>query len=195
MRAFLRILSLLLLLPLLACHPAGSGKLDVKGSDVTGTALGGDFSLTGHDGRPHALADYRGKVVALFFGYTHCPDVCPTTLLEYAAVARKLGKDADRLQVVFVSVDPERDTREVLASYVPHFNPAFVGLSGTPQQVAGVMKQYRVVAQKVPQAGGGYSVDHSAGSYLIDPEGQVRVYEPYGSPVDAITHDIRQLLR
>lgn len=194
MRAFFRILSVLLLLSLMACQRA-EPKLDFKGSDVTGTSLGGDFTLTDHTGRPRALADYRGKVVALFFGYTHCPDVCPTTLLEYAAVARKLGKDAAGMQVIFVSVDPERDSREVLASYVPHFNPAFVGLTGTSQQIADVMRLYKVVAQKVPTAGGGYSVDHSAGSYLIDREGQVRVYEPYGSPVAAITHDIQKLLR
>jgi protein SCO1 len=195
MRALFRILTLLLLLSLVACQRAEPPRLNVKGTDMSGVVLGGDFTLVGHDGKPHNLAEYRGKVVALFFGYTHCPDVCPTTLLEYAAVARKLGKDADRLQVIFVSVDPERDTRDVLASYVPHFNPAFIGMNGTPQQVAKVMKLYRIVAQKVPQAGGGYSVDHSAGSYLLDPQGRVRVYEPYGSPVASIVHDIRQLLR
>jgi protein SCO1/2 len=195
MRIFSRILPLLFLLLLVGCQRFGTSKLDLKGSDLTGTSLGGDFTLTAHDGKSRSLADYRGKVVALFFGYTHCPDVCPTTLLEYAAVAKKLGKDADKLQVIFVSVDPERDTPAIMASYVPHFNPAFVGMTGSKQQVGKVMKMYQVVAQKIPTADGNYSIDHSAGSYLLDQDGRVRVYEPYGSSIAAITHDIQQLLR
>ncbi|WP_215779192.1 MULTISPECIES: SCO family protein [unclassified Paludibacterium] len=188
-----RLLLLVLLVGLAACQKPI--KLDLKGSDLTGTQVGGDFSLTDQQGKPRRLSEFQGKVVALFFGYTHCPDVCPTTLLEYANVYKKLGKDGDKLQVIFVSVDPERDTQAVLAGYVPHFNPTFVGLTGTPAQVADVMKAYKVVAQKVPTPGGGYSVDHSAGSYLLDASGQVRVYEPYGTPVADVVHDIQQLLR
>ncbi|MBV8045798.1 MAG: SCO family protein [Paludibacterium sp.] len=195
MRFFRRMLLLALVVALAACQRVEPIKLDLKGTDLTGTEVGGDFTLTDHTGKPRALSSFRGKVVALFFGYTHCPDVCPTTLLEYANIYKKLGADGGKLQVVFVSVDPERDTQQVLAGYVPHFNPTFVGLTGSVAQVASVMKAYKVVAQKVPAAGGDYSVDHSAGSYLLDAEGRVRVYEPYGSPAADVVHDIQQLLR
>lgn len=190
-----RVVLLLLLVALSACQRDELPKLDLKGADIAGAGIGGDIALYDHTGRLRHLSDFRGKVVALFFGYTHCPDVCPTTLLEYAGVAKKLGPDAGKLQVVFVSVDPQRDTREVLAGYVPHFNPAFVGMTGSSAEVAAAMKAYRVVAQRVPLPGGGYAVDHSAGSYLLDREGRARVYEPYGTPVAALTHDVRQLLR
>ncbi|TDR80599.1 SCO family protein [Paludibacterium purpuratum] len=195
MRVFRRILLLALLLALTACQRVDLLKLDFKGTDLTGTEVGGDFTLTDQTGKPRQLSDFRGKVVALFFGYTHCPDVCPTTLLEYANIYKKLEPDSQNLQVIFVSVDPERDTQTVLAGYVPHFNPTFVGLTGSPSEVAAVMKAYKVVAQKVPTPGGGYSVDHSAGSYLLDSAGRVRVYEPYNTPVADVVHDIRQLLR
>ena len=194
-RVLCRFLLLSLLLGLVACQRVQTEKLNLKGADLTGTGFGGDVTLTDQNGQPRALSSFHGKVVALFFGYTHCPDVCPTTLLEYAAVARKLGPQADKLQIVFVSVDPERDTPRVLAGYVPHFNPTFVGMTGSESQVAAAMKAYRVVATKVPTPGGGYSVDHSAGSYLLDQSGKVRVYEKYGTPADDLVHDIKQLLR
>ncbi|GGY15461.1 SCO family protein [Paludibacterium paludis] len=166
-----------------------------KGTDISGASFGGDFSLTAHNGERKSLSDFKGKAVALFFGYTHCPDVCPTTMLEYAAVTKSLGRDAQKLQVLFVTVDPERDTREVLAGYVPHFDPAFLGMTGSRAQVDEVMSRFRIVAQRVAVPGGGYSVDHSAGSYLFDPEGRLRVYEPYATPSASLTHDIRELLR
>ena len=195
MRFLLRLLLLVSLAGMVSCQRADTMKLDLKGTDLSGTDLGGDFSLTDHTGKTRRLHDFRGQVVALFFGYTHCPDICPTTLLEYSMVVKELGPAGDKLQVVFVTVDPERDTQSVLASYVPHFGSRFVGLTGSENQLRQVMKAYKVVAQRVPLPDGGYSVDHSAGSYLLDTEGQVRVYEPYGSTVAMLTHDIRQLLR
>lgn len=196
MRFLLRILMLsCLLAALTACAPPAAAKLDLKGTDMSETQLGGDFSLTDHLGKPRKLSDFSGKVVALFFGYTHCPDVCPTTMLEYAAVMKKLGADADKVQVLFVTVDPERDTTTVLAGYVPHFDARFVGLTGSAAQLEPVKAAYKVVAQKVGDTNGAYTVDHSAGSYLFDKSGKLRVYEAYGTPADSLTHDIRQLLR
>lgn len=195
MRFFFRLLLLITLIGLVSCQRADLLKLDVKGSDLTGVDIGGDFALTDQHGATRGLQDFNGKVVALFFGYTHCPDICPTTLLEYSAVTKELGNQADKLQVVFITVDPERDTRQVLAQYVPYFGSRFIGLTGGNDAIASVMKSYKVVAQRVPLEGGNYSVDHSAGSYLLDRDGKVRVYEPYGTPVASLTHDIRQLLR
>jgi len=186
----------LLTLTLAACPGPASAPLDVKGTDLGASpGVGGDFILLDASGRPRTLSSFRGKVVALFFGYTHCPDVCPTTMLEYAATMKALGNSADKVQVVFVSVDPQRDTPAVLASYVPHFDPRFVGLTGSAEAVGRVLRQYKIVAQRVPAAGGGYSMDHSAGSYLLDRAGKVRVYEPYASEATVLAHDIRQLLR
>ncbi|SCK13959.1 SCO family protein [Vogesella sp. LIG4] len=185
--------ALLLAVTLAACSPGE--KLTFKGTDLTGADFGKPFTLTGQDGKPHSLADYKGKAVVLFFGYTHCPDVCPTTMLEYQQVMKQLGKDADQVQVLFISVDPERDTPQVLAGYLPFFDKRFMGLTGEPELVKSVAAQYKVVAQKQPTAGGGYSVDHSAGSYVFDRNGQLRVYMPYNTPVADIAHDLQQLLR
>ncbi|QEL56895.1 SCO family protein [Chromobacterium paludis] len=175
-----------------ACAPP---RLDFKGTAIDDDSMGGSFTLTDFHGQPRSLDAYKGKVLALFFGYTHCPDVCPTTMLEYATVMKQLGADADKVQVVFVSVDPERDTPKVLAGYVPYFDKRFMGLTGTLEQVEKVKKQYKVVAQKVPTPGGGYSVDHSSGSYLLDKEGKLRVFEAYGTPAASLAYDIKQLLR
>lgn len=182
----------LLALTLIACTP--QDKPVFKTTDITGADFGGPFVLTGHDGKRHQLADFKGKAVALFFGYTHCPDVCPTTMLEFGQVAKILGPDADRLQVLFVTVDPERDTPVVLAGYVPHFDKRFLGLTGTAAEVAAVAKQYKIIAQKQPAAAGGYTVDHSAGTYLFDPEGKLRLYSPYATPANDIAHDVKALL-
>ncbi|KMN38018.1 photosynthetic protein synthase I [Chromobacterium sp. LK1] len=185
---------LLLPLWLAACSPE-EPKLDLKGTDVAGASIGGDFTLTDHQGQRRSLSQYQGKVVVLFFGYTHCPDVCPTTMLEYAAAVKQLGDKAGEVQVLFVSIDPERDTPQVLAGYVPHFNRSFVGLTGTAGEVEQIKNQYKIVAQRVSQPGGGYSVDHSAGSYLLDKKGRLRVFEAYGTPSASLAHDIGQLLR
>ncbi|MDF0604141.1 SCO family protein [Neisseriaceae bacterium TC5R-5] len=194
MRNLLKVFWMLVLCCLaVSCNPKPAA-LNFKGTDITGTSMGGDFRLIGQDGKHHNLSEFRGKVVALFFGYTHCPDVCPTTLLEYATVLKKLGDQADKVQVLFVSVDPERDTPQVLAAYIPHFNPAFIGLTGSVVELEKVKTQYKVVAQKVKAPTGSYSVDHSAGSYLLDQEGKLRVFEQYGADSDSLTYDIEQLL-
>jgi len=167
-----------------------------KASDVTGTTYGRDFQLTGHDGRPRTLADFRGKVVVLFFGYTQCPDVCPTTLSELVEVMKRLGPDASRVQVLFATIDPDRDKPELLAEYVPAFNPSFLGLYGDADATARTAKEFRVFYQKQPgPTPTTYSMDHSAGTFLFDPQGRLRVYVSYGQGPDVFAHDIRELLR
>lgn len=192
----LRLLCLsFLALMLAACSP-GESKPSFKGTDITGAEFGGDFTLTGHDGKPHALSAYRGKVVALFFGYTHCPDICPTTMLEYAQVSKLLGDKAKDLQVLFISVDPQRDTPALLAGYVPHFNTSFVGLTGSQVDIDKVTSHYKVIAQKQGvQDSKNYTVDHSAGSYLLDREGKLSVYLPYGTAAADIAHDVQSLMK
>lgn len=166
-----------------------------QGSDVTGTAIGGDFRLTDHTGKPRSLADFRGKVVLIFFGYTQCPEECPTTLSRLATTMQKLGPDASRVQVLLITVDPERDTREVLSQYVPAFNPDFLGLYGDAAATAAVAKEFKVLYQKQPgPTPGTYSMDHSTGTFIFDREGRLRVYESYAQGPDALAHDIRALL-
>jgi protein SCO1/2 len=166
------------------------------GSDITGAGFGKDFALTDATGKPRTLADFRGKAVIVFFGYTHCPDVCPTTLAELAEMMKRLGPDADRVQVLFVTVDPERDTPQLLAQYVPAFDKRFLGLYGDADQLAATAKEFKVVYQKQPgPTPGTYTMDHSAGTYLYDPEGRLRVYMSYGQGVDAFTHDVEALLK
>ena len=166
-----------------------------QGSDVTGAAIGGDFHLIDHTGKARTLADFRGKVVAIFFGYTQCPEECPTTLSRLAAAMQKLGPDASRVQVLLITVDPERDTREVLSQYVPAFNPTFIGLYGDAAATAEVAKEFKILYQKQPgPTPGTYSMDHSTGTFLFDPQGRLRVYENYTQSPDALAHDIRALL-
>ena len=183
----------LLALSLAACSPATP---QFRGSDITGIGYGRDFQLNDPSGKVRTLADFRGKVVALFFGYTQCPDVCPTTLAELAAAMKMLGPDAARVQVLFVTVDPERDTPALLARYVPAFEPSFLGLYGDAAATAATAKEFKVIYQKQPgSTPGTYSVDHSAGTYLFDPQGKLRVYESYGQGPDAFAHDIGELLK
>ena len=166
-----------------------------KASDVTGTAYGRDFRLTDHTGKPRTLADYRGKAVVLFFGYTQCPDVCPTTLSELAEAMKRLGPDADRVQVLFVTIDPERDTPELLAHYVPAFDPRFVGLYGDAAATARTAKEFKVLYQKQPgPTPATYTMDHSAGTFIFDPQGRLRLYVGYGQGPDVFVHDLRALL-
>lgn len=180
-------------LALSACGPQSPA---FKGSDVTGSAFGRDFALVDFDGRPRTLADYRGKAVVLFFGYTQCPDVCPTTLSTLAEAMKQLGPDADRVQALFVTVDPERDTAALLKEYVPAFDPRFVGLRGDAAQIEAVAKEFRIIFQKVPgRTPETYTVDHSAGIFVFDPAGRLRVYEGHGQPPDVLAHDLRALLR
>ena len=165
-----------------------------KLTDVTGAGFGKELNLTDHDGKPRTLADFRGKVVTVFFGFTHCPDACPTTLVELAQVVKELGRDGDKVQVLFVTVDPERDTPQVLKQYVPSFNPGFLGLYGDAGETARAAKEFKIYFQKQPVKDGGYSVDHSAGTFILDREGRLRLFASYGTGAPALLHDIRILL-
>jgi protein SCO1/2 len=162
---------------------------------VSGAAYGKDFRLTDHNGSPRALADFKGKVVLLFFGYTHCPDVCPTTLAEAAAVMKDLGAQAERVQVLFVTVDPARDTPALLARYVPSFHPSFLGLHGDEQDIAKTARDFKVFSQKTPGSSAeSYLIDHSAGTFIFDPQGRLRLYHGYGKGAASLVHDIELLL-
>jgi len=174
----------------------GRGGPSFKASDVTGTQFGRDFALIDHNGTPRTLADFRGKAVVVFFGYTQCPDVCPTTLAELAEAMRRLGPDAERVQVLFVTVDPERDTPALLKQYVPAFNPTFLGLTGDPPAIERTATEFKIVYRKQPGATpGSYTMDHSAGTFIYDPQGRLRLYVGYGQGPDVFAHDIRELLR
>ena len=187
------LLPLLLAALLSACdRPAEAPKFNL--TDVTNVGFGKELNLTDHNGKPRTLADFRGKVVTVFFGFTHCPDACPTTLVEMAQVVKALGPDGDKVQVLFVTVDPERDTQAVLKQYVPSFNPAFLGLYGDAEATARAAKEFKVFYQKQPEKGGAYSVDHSAGTFILDREGRLRLFAQYGQGATPMLHDIRLLL-
>jgi protein SCO1/2 len=194
MHSFLRLLgAALLVLPLVGCGPPQPG---FNNTDVTGADCCKDFRLTDHNGRTRRLADFRGKAVVMFFGYTQCPDVCPTTMAEMKAVVQQLGADAQRVQVLFVTVDPERDTRELLASYVPAFDPSFLGLYGDMEATARTAKEFRVFYQKQPgTTPSSYTVDHTAGSYVFDPQGRVRLFVRHGDGGANLVADLRTLLK
>ncbi|HET7032357.1 MAG TPA: SCO family protein [Casimicrobiaceae bacterium] len=191
-----RTAAMLLVAGALALSGCGGDTPRFKASDVTGAGFGRDFTLTDPTGRQRTLADYRGKVVVLFFGYTQCPDVCPTTLSALAETMKSLGADAGRVQVVFVTVDPDRDTSEVLASYVTAFDPSFVGLRGDAEAIARTAKEFKILYQKQPgRTPQSYTVDHSAGTFVFDPQGRLRLYVGNGQGPDVFAHDIRELLR
>ena len=166
-----------------------------RDATVTRTSdVGGPFRLTDHNGRTVTEADFRGKPFLVFFGFTHCPDVCPTALFEMSETFRRLGPDADKARALFISVDPERDTPEMLKQYVSSFDPRIVGLTGTPEEIAAVTKAYKVYAKKVPLDGGGYTLDHSAIVYLMDRQG--RFVAPFNlkRPADQAAADLRRYL-
>ncbi|MFM9917331.1 MAG: SCO family protein [Rhizobacter sp.] len=166
-----------------------------KGIDITGADYAHTLSLTDQNGQPRTLADFKGKVTVVFFGYTQCPDVCPTTMAELAQVKAALGKDGDRVQGVFVTVDPDRDTAAVLKSYMSGFDPSFVALRGTPDEIAATAKEFKVFYARVPgKTEGSYSVDHTAGSYVFDAQGKVRLFIRYGSGAEALAADLKTLL-
>jgi protein SCO1 len=180
---------------LVACAPA---KPTFNALDITGApGFGNDFRLTDHTGKPRTMADFRGKAVAIFFGFTHCPDVCPTTLAEMKQVTEKLGKDGERLQVLFVTIDPQRDTQELLAKYVPSFNPNFIGLYGNAEATAKVARDFKIIYRMQPgKTPDSYTMDHSAGTLVFDPQGQLRLFIDYGRlNADQIASDIKQLLK
>lgn len=179
-----------------ACHEGTKAPaVKFEYTDITGLEIGSDFRLTDHNGHPSSLADFQGKVVAIFFGYTHCPDMCPTALAELAQTVRQLGKQGDAVQVLFITVDPARDTQKVLAQYVPAFDPRFLGLYGDPDTTAKLAAAYKVFFEpQRPTASGNYSVDHTAAVYLIDQRGRPRLYVGGGRTVSGIVHDVKLLL-
>jgi protein SCO1/2 len=166
-----------------------------QNTDLTGASFAKDFALTDHTGKPRTLADFKGKVVIIFFGYTQCPDVCPTTMAEMSAVMKELGPQAGQVQVLFVTVDPERDTQQLLAEYVPAFDQRFLGLRGTPEQTAAMGKEFKVLYNKVPgQEPGSYSMDHTAASYVFDKQGKIRLLIRPGQGPAPTVHDLKLLL-
>jgi protein SCO1/2 len=172
---------------------SGANRASFQGVDITGADY--RYALPDQNGQPRTPADFKGKVTVVFFGYTQCPDVCPTTMAELAQVKKSLGKDGERLQAVFISVDPERDTPQLLKSYIGSFDPAFVALRGTPEQTAETAKAFKVFYAKAPgKTPGSYTVDHTAGSYVFDTQGRVRLFESYGKGGEALAADIKALL-
>lgn len=194
----MRLRSLLLICTALFALSACSEKaapVAFNNTDVTGLAYGKDFSLHDHNGKLRTLADFKGKAVVVFFGFTQCPDVCPTTMLEMANVMKALGPDADKVQVLFITVDPERDTATLLSQYVPAFDPRFLGLRGDLAETEKTAKEFKVFYQKVPgKTPGSYTVDHTAGSYVFDPQGRIRLFIRHGQGVEPIVHDLKILL-
>lgn len=171
------------------------GKPEFRGVDISEVDYARDIQLPDHNGQQRSLKDFKGKVVVVFFGYTQCPDVCPTSMQEVAEVKRMLGKDGDRLQSIFVTVDPERDTAEMLKAYMGNFDPSFLALRGTPEQTAAVAKDFKIYYKKVDgKTPTSYTMDHSAGSYIYDTQGRLRVYYRYGSGAEALAADVRTLL-
>jgi protein SCO1/2 len=165
-----------------------------RSTDITGAEYGKTLQLTDHHGQARTLADFKGKVVTIFFGYTQCPDVCPTALAGMSEVMRQLGPDGDKVQVIFITVDPERDTPALLAEYVPVFDKRFLGLYGTPDKIAEVAKDFRVFYRKSGDLTGHYTIDHSAGTYVFDPQGRLRLYVKHAEEPAVIAADIKALL-
>jgi protein SCO1/2 len=164
--------------------------------DVTGASYAKDFEMTDHNGKVRRLADFKGKVVVMFFGYTQCPDVCPTSMAELAEVKKALGADGDKLQGIFVTVDPARDTPEVLKGYMENFDPTFLALYTTPEKLEALAKDFKVYYKRVNgQTPTSYTMDHSAGSYIYDTQGNLRLFTRYGSGAQALATDIKQLLK
>lgn len=184
----------LLLIGLSACSP----KPEFKNIDITGsTAFGKDFSLIDPDGKARTLADFKGKVVVMFFGYTQCPDICPTTLTEMQQVMTLLGPQSDKVQVLFVTVDPERDTAAILKQYVPSFDSRFLGLHPADEAaLEKVAKDFKIYYKKVPGTSpGSYTMDHTAGSYAFDPQGRLRLYIKHAQGPETLAHDLKELLK
>lgn len=177
---------------LAACRPASP---TFESIDITGAPYAQGFRLTDATSTVRTLADYKGKIVVVFFGFTQCPDVCPTTLSKLVEVKSQLGADGDKLQPVFITIDPERDTRQVIANYIPAFDPAFVGLTGTSAEVAETAKDFKVFYQKVAgQTPTSYTMDHTAGIFVFDTTGRIRLFVRHEQSAESIASDVRKLL-
>jgi protein SCO1 len=174
---------------------AAATKASFRGADITGAEYARTLALPDVSGRPRTLADFKGKVTVVFFGYTQCPDVCPTTMAELAQVKKSLGADGDKLQGIFVTIDPERDTPEILKSYMASFDPSFVALRGTLEQTKAAAQEFKVFFAKVPgKVEGSYTMDHTAGAFILDGQGKVRLFERYGGGVEALSADVKALM-
>ena len=174
----------------------GQDKPSFKGVDITGADYARGWELTDQHGQVRTLKDFEGKVVIVFFGYTQCPDVCPTSMQELAEVKRLLGPDGERLQGVFVTLDPERDTADLLKGYMASFDPGFIALRPTPEQLPQVAREFKIYYKKVEgKSATSYTMDHSAGSYTFDTHGRVRLYNRYGSGAPALAEDVKILLK
>lgn len=186
------------LLPALAClllAGCEGGGAKFRSTDITGSDFGRSLALTGHDGKPRTLEDFRGKLVVMFFGFTRCPDVCPTTLADMAQVMKSLGPQADRVQVLFVSVDPARDTQKVLSQYVPAFDPRFLGLYGDEEATRRTAKEFKIFYEKREGSSpGAYSMDHSSQSYVLDASGRLRLFVRHDRIAEDLAPDLKQLL-
>lgn len=189
-----------LVLLLTACNPNAQSAVGSKaggfvGTDITGADFPKPLSLTDHNGKKRTMEDFKGKVVALFFGYTHCPDVCPTTMSDLKQTMKLLGDKADQVQVLFVTVDPQRDTQAVLAQFVPSFDPRFIGLWGSLQETAETLGNFKIYYSKVEsKTKGDYTIDHSAGMYVFDKTGKIRLYLDYGQKPADIASDLKKLM-
>jgi len=181
---------------ILALAACSEKKVAFNSVDITGAAYAQDFSLPDVDGKTRTMKDFAGKVVVVFFGFTQCPDVCPTTMAEVSSVKKALGADGDKLQAVFISIDPERDTAPVLKGYVANFDPSFVGLRpASAEALADAAKAFKIYYKKVDgKTAGSYTMDHTAASYVFDTKGRVRLFTRYGSGADKLTEDVKQLL-
>ncbi len=176
----------------IACSPAPT----FKSTDISGVEWGGDFTLTAHTGKPVKASDFNGKIVVMFFGYTHCPDICAPTLVKLDQVMKRLGEDAKNVQVLFITVDPEHDTVKQLAGFIPSFNPSFIGLTGSDKEIAAVASEYKVAYGKNPQSKPGQIlVDHSTGILVKDKKGKLRLLVKNDVAVDDLEHDVRVLLK
>ena len=175
------------------CNP---GAPKFASTDITGAGFGRELALTDHAGTPRTLADFRGKAVVVFFGFTHCPDVCPTALATIAQARKQLGRDADRVQGLFVTVDPERDTPDLLSRYATAFDPTFLGLFGDAAATERVAKEFKVVYRKAEgKTPDSYTIDHSAGIFVFDPQGRLRLFVSHGQKADVLAKDLAELLR
>ena len=178
---------------LAACSPDTP---QFKSIDMTGADYAKDFALPDQNGQTRSVKDFAGKVVVVFFGFTQCPDVCPTSMTELAGIKKSLGADGSKLQAVFISVDPERDTPEILKAYMGNFDPTFLALRPSMEQLPALAKDFKIYYKKVEgRTATSYSMDHSAGNYIYDTQGRLRLYNRYGSGSEGLTHDIRLLLK
>ena len=186
-------LALVLVLGLAACQKPQEKFIN---TDLTGLKIADHIKLSDQHGQVHDLADFKGRVVVVFFGYTQCPDVCPTTMVEMAKLMQALGERAAKVQVVFITLDPERDTQALLATYMPNFDARFLALRGDAASTEQVAKSFKVFYEKVPgKTADNYTLNHTAASYVIDTEGQLRLYLPYQQKTDMIVHDLNILLK